>query len=221
MTQAQLDLQNLQNQFEQQTINTDLTTQTLFNDSPVLLYEVMEQHASVVASEQTSSEQNNFNLEQIEHQTPPEKQQTFPETNNYEQSLGTPPPPAKKRYEVMKDPAILFSPTYPPILPSKLSLSTNRNDHLIPLLSHNRFIFKSQLALLLMHYTDYTFKLYDKNQDFFTSIASNIVSLYQYWLDNGVKTCSLQFNFLRPPIFDLKTDENDPTFLSSQKITHH
>ena len=45
---------------------------------------------------------------------------------------------------------------------------------------------------------------------------------YQYWLDNGVKVFSLQFNFLRPSIYDLKTDESDPSFLSvSQKTTHH
>ena len=45
---------------------------------------------------------------------------------------------------------------------------------------------------------------------------------YQYWLDNGVKFFSLQFNFLRPSIYDPKTDESDPSFLSiSQKATHH
>ena len=45
---------------------------------------------------------------------------------------------------------------------------------------------------------------------------------YQYWLDNNVKIFSLQFNFLRPSIYDLKTDEDDPSFLSSSpKATHH
>ena len=45
---------------------------------------------------------------------------------------------------------------------------------------------------------------------------------YQYWLDNGVKVFSLQFNFLRQFIYDLKTDESDPSLLSiSQKATHH
>ena len=45
---------------------------------------------------------------------------------------------------------------------------------------------------------------------------------YQYWLDNGVKIFSLQFDFLRSSIYDLKTDESDPSFLSeSQKATHH
>ena len=73
-----------------------------------------------------------------------------------------------------------------------------------------------------MHPTDYSFRLYDKNQDFFTSIASKIIGPYQYWLKNGVKIFSLQFNFLRPSIYDLKTDESDPSFLSiAQKATHH
>ena len=73
-----------------------------------------------------------------------------------------------------------------------------------------------------MHPTDYSFRLYDKNQDFFTSIASKTMGPYQYWLDNGVKIFSLQFNFLRPSIYDLRTDESDPSFLSvSQKATHH
>ena len=73
-----------------------------------------------------------------------------------------------------------------------------------------------------MHPTDYSFRLYDKSQDFFTSIASKIMGPYQYWLNNGVKIFSLQFNFLRPFIYVLKTDESDPSFLSiSQKATHH
>ena len=119
----------------------------------------------------------------------------------------------------MKDPLFLSSPVFPPAKPSKPSLSTNSDDHLIPLLSQDNFIFKAQLTSLYMHPTDYTFRLYDKNQDLFTSIASKIMSPYQYWLDNGVKIFSLQFNFLRPSIYDLKTDECDPSFLSvAQKI---
>ena len=44
---------------------------------------------------------------------------------------------------------------------------------------------------------------------------------YHYWLDNGVKIFSLHFTFLRPSIYDLKTDESDTSFLSiSQKATH-
>ena len=122
----------------------------------------------------------------------------------------------------MKDTAFLPSPIYPPKLPSKLSISANQDDHLIPHLSLDRFIFTSQLTSFYMHPTDYTFKVYDKNQDFFTSIASKTMSPYQHLLDNGVKIFSLQFSFLRPSVVDLKTDEHDPTFLSiAQKITHH
>ena len=65
----------------------------------------------------------------------------------------------------MKDPAFLSSPIYPPIMPTKPQLSTTRDDYLI--LSTNRFSFKSQLTSLYMHPTDYTFKLHNKNQDFF------------------------------------------------------
>ena len=73
-----------------------------------------------------------------------------------------------------------------------------------------------------MHPTDYTFNFYDKNNDFFTSVASKIMAAYQNWLDNGIKMFSLQFNFLRPFIYDLKTDQNGPSFLSTaQKATHH
>ena len=91
----------------------------------------------------------------------------------------------------MKDPLFLSSPVFPPTIPSKPSLSTNRDDHLIPLLSQVNFIFKQQLTSLYLHPTDYTFRLHDKNQDFFISIDHKIMSPYQYWLDNGVKIFSL------------------------------
>ena len=45
---------------------------------------------------------------------------------------------------------------------------------------------------------------------------------YQYWLDKNIKIFSRQFNILHPSVYDLKTDENDPSFLSTaQKTTHH
>ena len=100
MTQAQLDIQNLQNQLEQQTSKNDLTIEPLFHDSPVLFLEIINQDPSVVTSELNSPEQNSSNTEQIEHQTPPEKHRT---------SQGTPPPP-KKRLQILEDTAILSSP---------------------------------------------------------------------------------------------------------------
>ena len=214
MTQAQLDFHNMTSQVTQEQIDlqnqlemhtADLITKPLSNDSPVLFLDTKETSDDPIP-------------DQMEHQNIPSKNKT---PSDHDQSPDT-PPPTKKKYEIMKDPAFLSSPIYPPILPTKPQLSTNRDDYLVPILSTNRFSFKSQLTSLYMHPTDYTFKLYDKNQDFFTSIASKIMAPYQYWLESGIKIFSLQFNFLRPSIYDLKTDENDPSFLSAaQKATHH
>ena len=216
MTQAPIDLQNqldLQNQIDLQNqlelATADLTTRHLLNDSPVLYIDTSEP-ISTIPMEQTEQDK-------IEHETP--KVSTL--HHDTDQTHATPPPP-KKRYEIMKDPVSLSSPIYPPFISSHTSLSTTRDDHLIPILSDDNFVFKAQLTSLYMHPTDSSFRLYDKNQDFFTSIASKIMGPYQYWLDNNVKVFSLQFNFLRPSIYDLKRDESDPSFLSvSQKATHH
>ena len=203
-TQAQVDLQN---QLEQAT--ADLTTRPLLNDSPVLYIDTSEPIPTT-------------SLEQMEHETIEHDTSKVSTTlNDTDHTHATPPPP-KKRYEIMKDPVFLSSPIYAPIISPKTSLSTHRDDHLISLLSHDDFIFKLQLTSLYMHPTDYSFRLFDKNKDFFTSIASTIIGPCQYWLDKGVKIFSLQFNFLRTSIYDLKTDESDPSYLSvSQKATHH
>ena len=122
----------------------------------------------------------------------------------------------------MKDPAFVTSPVYLPLISPKDSISTQRDDYFKPILSNDNFTLKSQLTSLYMHRTDYTFKLFDKNQDFFTSIVSKIMTTYHYWLDNKVKLFSLQFTLLRPSIYDLKTDENDPSFFTfSENNTSH
>ena len=203
MTQAQLDFQT---QLEQ--TSSDLTTNPLFNDSLVLFLETMDQTQTNTNPTHTP--------EQAEHEQNTSKVPTPPDNR-----IETPPPP-KKRYEILKDPLFLSSPVFPPTIPSKPSHFTNRDDHLIPLLLQDNFVFKAQLTSLYMNPTNYTFLLYDKNQDFFTSIAAKIMSPNHYWLDNGLKIFSLQFNFLRPSIYDLKTDESDPSFLSvAQKVSHH
>ena len=157
MTQAQVDLQN---QLEQAT--ADLTTRPLPNDSPVLYIDTSEPIPT------TSLEQ--MEQDKIKHDT--SKVSTF---NDIDHTHAT-PPPSKKRYEIMKNPVFLSSPIYPPFISTNTSLSTNRDDHLISLLSHDDFTFKAQLTSLYMHPTDYLFRLYDKNQDFFTSIASKIMA---------------------------------------------
>ena len=210
MTQAQLDFQNLtplitqeeidlQNQLEMHT--TDFITKPLSSGSPVLFLDTKD--LPTISSNAQSEHQPISSNNKIEHQPKSSKNKTPSDLNSPET-----PPPTKKKYEIMKDPAFLSSPVCPPIIPTKPQLSTNRDEYLTPILSPNQFSFKSQLYFLYMHPTDYTFN--DKNQDFFTSIASTIMAPYQYWFDIGVKLFSLQFNFLHPSIYDLKTDESDP-----------
>ena len=169
----------------------DLATRPLLNDSLVLFIDTSEPTPT------NSLEQ--MEEVKIEHDT----SKVPTPIDDTDLTHATPHPP-EKRYKIMKDPVFLSSPIYPPFRPFKPSLSTNRDDHLIPLLFHGDSVFKAQLTSLYMHSTDYSFHLYDKNQDFFTSIASKIMGPYQYWLDNGVKFFSLQFNFLRSSIYDLK-----------------
>ena len=183
ITQTQLDLQT---QLEQST--SDLTIQPLFNDSPVLFLESIDQ-VHVDASKQ---------VEETEHNTTSPKEQTPPE-NSHE----TPPP--KKKNEILKYPLFFSLPIYPTILNFQTFTfcKPKRDDRVIPILSQNRFTFEAQMTSLYMHPTDYTFRQYDKNRDFYTSFASKM-SNYQYCLDNGVKNFSLPFNFRRQSICDLK-----------------
>ena len=85
MTQAQLDLHNLQTQLEQP--SSDIATQLLLNDPPVLFLEPLD------TSEQNEQTKHTSSLKT--HTTPDDSHET--------------PPPSKKRYENMKDPVFLSS----------------------------------------------------------------------------------------------------------------
>ena len=209
MTQAHLDLQS---QLDSQNIsnNSDPSTTPLCKNSPISFISPIEPTKNQI--EQMDTTQNSSDIDNNEISSQNHKLS--------EPSLST-PPPSEKKYDIMKDPIFLTSPVYPPLISPKYSILTQRDDYLILILSNENFTFKSQLTSLYKHPTDYTFKLYDKNQDFFTSIASKIMKPYHYRLDINVKLFSLQFNFLRPSIYDPKTDKDDPSFLSSQKATHH
>ena len=90
----------------------------------------------------------------------------------------------------MKDPAFLTSTVNPPLISPKDSISTQRDAYVKPIVLNDNFTFKSQLTSLYMHHTENIFELYDKNQDFFTSVASKIMTQSHYWHDNNVKTFS-------------------------------
>ena len=61
-----------------------------------------------------------------------------------EQSPST-PPPSEKKYDIVKDPIFLTSPVYPPLISPKDSISTQRDDYLIPILSNETKITHSTL----------------------------------------------------------------------------
>ena len=59
-----------------------------------------------------------------------------------EQSASTTPSSIKK-YDIMKDPTFLAFPVLPLLISPKDSISTQRDDYLIPILSIENFTFKS------------------------------------------------------------------------------
>ena len=139
MTQAQLDLQT---QLEQ--TPSDLTTQPLFNGAPVLFLNLL--------TKSTRMPQNKLNELNI----------TPLQTIILLQIIHMKHHHRKRSMRFMKDPIFLSLPICPPILPFKPSHSTDRDDHLIPILSHNRYTFIAQLTSLYLHPTDYTFRLLTK-----------------------------------------------------------
>ena len=81
---------------------------------------------------------------------------------------------------------------------------------------------QSQLTSLYMIPTKYKFIIREFKNDYHTSIASKLITPYDWWLNNKVKIFSLQYNFLRPSPYDLRTEENDANFLPYQiKKAHH
>ena len=154
MTQAHLDLQS---QLVSQNISniSDPSTTPLCDTSPILFLSPIEP---------TNNQPEQMDTNHITS-TPSDTDE-----KPTEQSTSI-PPPSKKKYDRMKDPIFLTFPVYPPVISTKDSISTQRDENLIPILSTKNFTFKSQLTSLHMHPTDYTFKLYDKNQDFFTSVC--------------------------------------------------
>ena len=108
----------------------------------------------------------------------------------------------------------------PFIKPSKQD--DDRDCDLIPILTSKQFTFQSPLTSLYMIPTKYKFIIREFKNDYHTSIASKLITPYDWWLNNKVKNFSLQYNFLRPSPYDLRTEENDANFFPYQmKKTHH
>ena len=73
----------------------------------------------------------------------------------------------------------------PFIKPSKQD--EDRDCDLIPILSSRQFTFQSHLTSLYMIPTKYKFIIREFRNDYHTSIASKLISPYDWWLNNKVK----------------------------------
>ena len=103
-----------------------------------------------------------------------------------------------------------------------LKQDEDRECDLIPILSSRQFTFQSHLTSLYMNPTKYKFIIREFKNDYHTSITSKLITPYDWWLNNNVKIFSLQYNFLRPSPYDLRTGQNDANFLPYQiKKGHH
>ena len=123
--------------------------------------------------------------------------------------------------DITADKPFMESGACPPFIkPSKQD--EDQDCDLIPILSSTPFTFQSHLTSLYMIPTKYKFIIREFKNDYHTSIASNLITPYYWWLNKKVKNFSLQYNFLRPYPNGLRTEENDANFLPYQiKIAHH
>ena len=169
MTQAHLYLQS---QLGSQNISviSDPSTTPLCNTSLISFLSPIENSTNLVEQMDTNNIVSKSSDTDSPHQT----------IKPAEPSAST-PPPSKRKHDIMKDPIFHTSPIYPPLISPKDSISLQRDDYRIPILSNENFTFKSQLTSLYMHPTEYTCTYTcDKNQDLFTSIASKKSTPYQY-----------------------------------------
>ena len=128
----------------------------------------------------------------------------------------------KRKYpDITADKPFMESGACPPFI-KPIKQDEDRDCELVPILSSKQFTFQSQLTSLYMIPTKYKFIIREFKNDYHTSIASKLITPYDWWLNKKVKYFSLQYNFLRPYPYDLRTEENDANFLPYQiKKAHH
>ena len=128
----------------------------------------------------------------------------------------------KRKYpDITADKPFMESGACPPFI-KPIKQDEDRDCELVPILSSKHFTFQSQLTSLYMIPTKYKFIIREFKNDYHTSIASKLITPYDWWLNNKVKNFSLQYNFLRPSPYDLRTEENDANFLPYQiKKAHY
>ena len=122
----------------------------------------------------------------------------------------------KRKYpDITADKPFMESGACPPFI-KPVKQDEDRHSEITPILSSKQFPFQSLLTSFYMIPTKYKFIIREFKNDYHTSIASKLITPYDWWLSNKAKICSLQYNFLRPSLYDLRTEENDANFLPYQ-----
>ena len=113
----------------------------------------------------------------------------------------------KRKYpDITADKPFMESGACPPFI-NPVKQDEDRDCELVPILSSKQFTFQSQLTSLYMIPTKYKFIIREFKNDYHTSIASKLITPYDWWLNNKVKIFSQQ---------------NDANFLPYQiKKAHH
>ena len=102
----------------------------------------------------------------------------------------------RKIPNITGDKSFMESGACPPFIkPSKQD--EDQDCDLIPILSSRQFLFQSQLTSLYMIPTKFKVIIREFKNYYCTSIASKLITPYDWWLNNKVKIFSLHYNFLR------------------------
>ena len=100
----------------------------------------------------------------------------------------------KRKYpDITANKLFMESGACPPFI-KPLTQDEDRDCDLIPILSTRQFTFQSHLTSLYMIPTKYKFIIREFKNDYHTSIASKLMTPYDWWLNNEVKIFSLQYN---------------------------
>ena len=113
----------------------------------------------------------------------------------------------KEKYNTLIDPCFPTSNFMPPMLKPSSKPGLHRDDSLISQLWTEKFQLKHQLTPLYMASTQYKLLLNPSRYNYHNiSYTSEHLAPHGCWSANNQKVFTLQMNFLRPSVFDLRTD---------------
>ena len=131
--------------------------------------------------------QQNFNEDNSSsHSQNQEPMETFPEEQNDHINAKS---QKRKHPDITADKPFMDSGACPPFM-KPLKQDEDRDCDLIPILSSRQYTLQSHLTSLYMIPTKYKFMIGEFKTDYHTSIASKLITPYDWWLNNKVKIVS-------------------------------